>query len=124
MIRKRLGGCLLSTYFFNLENITRNNLRSFDLDKFTVTKNSSLESQSFLQFYDNRTGLVFLDETNTGVEEQKSTDDTEIDPILKTSSKNGGSLDRKRHVSDEFQTNVFRWRAACDRVATRADPPL
>jgi hypothetical protein len=33
-----------------------------------------------------------LDETNTGVEEKKGADDTKINPILKTSSKNSGSL--------------------------------
>lgn len=41
---------------------------------------------SLLEFVDNRTGLEFLDETDRGVEEQQTADDTEIDPVLETSS--------------------------------------
>jgi hypothetical protein len=37
-----------------------------------------------LELVDDGTSLVFLDETDDGVEEQKTADDTEIDPILET----------------------------------------
>jgi hypothetical protein len=40
-------------YFFDLENIPRDNFRSFDLEKTTVTENDGLQSQSLLQFFDN-----------------------------------------------------------------------
>ena len=52
----------------------------------SVTKNDSLESKGLLQFVDNRTGLELLDETDGGVEQEQTTDDTEIDPVLETSS--------------------------------------
>ena len=51
----------------------------------SVTENNSLESESLLQFVDNGTSLEFLDETNSSVEQKKTADDTEIDPILETS---------------------------------------
>jgi hypothetical protein len=79
--------------FFDLEDVTGNDLRSLDFRKATVTENNSFEGESLLQFVDDRSGLEFLDETDTGVEHQKSTDNTEINPILKTGSKNGSSLD-------------------------------
>jgi hypothetical protein len=41
---------------------------------------------SLLQFLDNGTSLVFLDETDDRVEKEQTADDTEIDPILKTGS--------------------------------------
>jgi hypothetical protein len=75
-----------------LENITRNDLWSLDLKETTVTEDNGLESQSLLQLIDNGTSLVFLDETDKGVEQEQRTDDTEIDPILETGSKNGGGL--------------------------------
>ncbi len=51
----------------------------------SVTENNSLESESLLQFLDNGTSLEFLDETNSSVEQKKTADDTEIDPVLETS---------------------------------------
>jgi len=81
-----------NTYFFALEDVTRNDFGSLNFDKLAITKNGGLESERLLQFFDNGTGLVFLDETDEGVEQQKSADDTKIDPILKTSSENSGSL--------------------------------
>jgi len=79
--------------FFDLEDVTGNDLRGLDFRKATVTENDSFEGESLLQFVDDRSGLELLDETDTGVEHQKSTDNTEINPILKTGSKNGSSLD-------------------------------
>lgn len=60
----------------------------------TITENGSLKSESLLQFGDDGTGLVFLDETDEGVKQEKGANDTEIDPILKTGSKNGSSLSK------------------------------
>lgn len=82
--------------FLNLENITGNDLGSLNLLEGTVTENNSLESKSLLQLVDDGTGLVFLDETNGGVKQKKGADDTEIDPILETGSKNGSSLKQRR----------------------------
>lgn len=56
-----------------------------NLKQLSVAKDDSFESESLLQFFDNGPSLELLDETHNGVEEQKSTDDTEIDPILKSS---------------------------------------
>lgn len=76
----------------NLQNITRDDLGSLNFLKGTVTENDSLESESLLEFFDNGTSLEFLNETNTGVEHEKTADDTEIDPVLKTGSQNSSSL--------------------------------
>jgi hypothetical protein len=81
--------------FLNLENITGNDLGSLNLLEGTVTENNSLESKSLLQLVDNGTGLVLLDETNGGVKQKKGADDTEINPILETGSKNGSSLKQR-----------------------------
>jgi hypothetical protein len=78
--------------FFDLENISRNDLGGFDFLELAVTKNGGLEGESLLQFLDNGSSLVFLDETDSGIEQQKSADDTEIDPILKTGSEDGSGL--------------------------------
>ena len=82
-----------------MKDITRNDLWGLDFEKTTITKNNGLESESLLQFIDNRTGLVFLEETNSSIEQEKSANDTKIDPVLKTSSKNSGSLVGTKHVS-------------------------
>jgi hypothetical protein len=76
----------------NLEDITGNDLGSLNLLESAITEDNSLEGKSFLEFVDDGTGLVFLEETNTGVEQKESADDTEIDPILETGSKDGSSL--------------------------------
>jgi hypothetical protein len=65
-----------------LEDITRNDLRSFNLEETTITENNSLQSESLLQFVDNGTGLEFLDETNCGVKKEQSANNAEIYPIL------------------------------------------
>ncbi|EPE08776.1 hypothetical protein F503_04363 [Ophiostoma piceae UAMH 11346] len=76
----------------DLEDITGNNLRSLNLLQGAVTEDDSLQGQSLLQLIDNGTSLVLLDETDDGVQQQQSADDTEIDPILKTGSQDSGSL--------------------------------
>ena len=83
----------LNTHFFNLQNVAGNDLWSLDLLQLAVTKNGGLESKSLFQFLDNRAGLEFLDETDAGIEQQQGANDTEIDPILETGSKDSGSLD-------------------------------
>jgi len=96
---------------FNLENITGNNLGSLDFLEGTVTENNSLQGKSLLEFLDNRTSLEFLDETNSGVEQEKTANDTKIDPVLKTGGKNGGSLhdelDGTDEVAEELENKVF-----------------
>jgi hypothetical protein len=80
------------SYLFNLENVTRNDFRSLDFVKSAITKDDSLESQGLLQFVDNGSGLIFLDETNGGIEQEQGKDNAEVDPVLKTCSKYCGSL--------------------------------
>lgn len=70
--------------FFDLKNVTGNDFWCFNLLKLTITENRGLESESLFQLLDDGTGLEFLDETDTGVENEQSADDTEIDPILET----------------------------------------
>lgn len=86
-------------YLFNLEDITRNDLGSFNFEEAAVTENNSFESERLLQFFDNGTGLVFLDETNRGVKKEQSANDSEIDPVLKTCGENSSSL---RELTLEF----------------------
>jgi hypothetical protein len=80
----------------NLEDITGNDERSLNFLEGTVTENDSLESESLLQLVDNRSSLELLDETDGGVEQKQTANDTEIDPILKTGSKDGSSLENER----------------------------
>ena len=75
-----------------MQDVTGNDLWGLNLDELTITENSSLESESLLQFGNDRAGLIFLNETDSGVKQQQSANDTEVDPVLKTSSKNGCSL--------------------------------
>ena len=82
----------MKSYLLELENITGDDLRSINLEETAITEDNSLKSQSLLQFIDNRTSLVFLDETNTSVEQEETANNTEIDPILKTGSQESGSL--------------------------------
>jgi hypothetical protein len=60
----------------------------------------------------------------TSVEEQKSADDTEIDPILETGSKDSGSLhdelDRTNEVAEELPTarvSDRRTKGVCDALS-------
>lgn len=76
----------------DLEDITGNDERSLNLLEGTVTEDDSLESESLLQLVDNRTSLELLDETDSGVKQKQTANDTEIDPILETSSEDGSSL--------------------------------
>lgn len=87
------------SHLLDLEDITGDDVRGVNLLEGTITENNSLEGKSLLEFVDNGTGLEFLEETDAGVEQQETADDTEIDPILETSSKNGGSLWVESNVS-------------------------
>lgn len=95
----------------NLENITGNDFRGLDLLEGAVTEDNSLQGKSLLQLVDNRTSLEFLNETNTSVKKQKTADDTEIDPVLKTGSKDGSSLhdelNRTDKVHEELEDQVL-----------------
>jgi hypothetical protein len=79
--------------FFNLKNVTGDDFGGFDFLELAVTEDGGLESESLLEFFDNGAGLVFLDETDGGVEQQQGANNTEIDPILKTGSKDSGGLE-------------------------------
>ena len=112
------------TYFFNLENVTRNNLRSLHFEETSVTENNSLQGQGLLQLVDNRTGLEFLDETDSGVEEEKGANDTEIDPILKTCSKNSSSLSQTMLLARRFRRWFASWRLECEATMMRPSGKL
>ena len=87
-----MDGCVVSAYFFDLKDIAGNDLRSFDLAELTIAKNNSFEGESLLQLVDDGAGLELLDETDTSVEQKQSADDTEIDPVGKTSGEDSGRL--------------------------------
>jgi hypothetical protein len=72
--------------FFDLEDVTGNDLRGLNLLESTVTEDDSLESKSLLELLNDRTSLILLDESNTSVKKQKSTNNSEINPVLKSSS--------------------------------------
>lgn len=78
----------------NLEDITGNDLGGFDFEQATVTEDDSLQSESLLQFVDNGTSLEFLNESDSSVKQEQRANDTEINPVLKTSSQDGGSLSK------------------------------
>lgn len=78
--------------FLNLQDITGNDFGSLDLLEGTITQNNGLEGKSLLQLVDDGTGLVLLDETDSGVKQKQTADDTEINPVLKTRSQNSGGL--------------------------------
>lgn len=48
--------------------------------------NKTATGSLLLQLLDDRTSLVLLNETDSGVEKQQTANDTEINPILKTGS--------------------------------------
>lgn len=79
----------------NLEDITGNDLGGLNLLEGAITENDSLEGKSLLEFLDNGTSLEFLNEADTSVKQEKSANDTEIDPILETGSENSGSLEQR-----------------------------
>ena len=70
------------------ENITRNEITGRDFLFLTISDDSCFECDISLKFSDDITSLLFLIPSNKGVEEQDSDNDTEIDPILKTSCEN------------------------------------
>ena len=85
----------------DLEDITRDDLGRLDLGERAVTEDSGLEGERLLELGDDGTGLVFLDETNEGVEQEQTADDTEIDPILETGGEHSGGLHDELNGTDE-----------------------
>jgi hypothetical protein len=94
------------THLLNLKDITGNDLRGINLEETTVTEHNSLESERLLELVDNGTSLEFLDETDRRVKQQKRADDTEIDPVLETRSKNGSSLVSGRKMSVQSSIDI------------------
>lgn len=93
------------SYLFDLQNVARNDIWSFDLEKTTITENDSLEGESLLQFVDDRASLELLDKTDSSVQQKQGADDPKIDPILETSSEHSGGLSQ-RLLSARFRE---RW---------------
>jgi hypothetical protein len=90
MRRKPIVKCI--SHLFDLEDITRDNFWCLDFLQLAITKDGSLERKCLFQFFDNRTSLILLEKTDKCIEEKQCTDDTEINPVLKTSSQNRSSL--------------------------------
>ncbi|CAI6098591.1 unnamed protein product [Clonostachys chloroleuca] len=111
----------------NLKDITGNDLVGLNLLQGTITEDSGLESESLLEFVDDRTGLVFLEETNTGVKQQETANNTEINPIFETGSENSSGLHETKQVSqlkctqtntgDQDRRQIAIGRALSDRRA-------
>ena len=80
------------TYLFDLKDIAGDDLGSLDFAELAITEHHGLESEGLLELIDNGAGLEFLDETDAGVEQQQTADDTEVDPIGETGGKHGSSL--------------------------------
>lgn len=78
--------------FLNLKDITGNDFRGLNLLESTITEDDSLESKGLLQLLDNASSLKLLNKSNTGVKKKKGADYTKVNPVLKTSSKNGGGF--------------------------------
>ena len=95
-------------YLLELQNVTRNNFRGLDFLQSAIAQHGGLEGERLFQLVDNGTGLEFLDETDSRVEQQKRANDTKIDPILQTGGENSGSLARQpnqRRPQREDQQN-------------------
>jgi hypothetical protein len=56
----------------DLQDIARNDLGGLEFPESAVAKNNGLQSECFLEFIDDRTGLVLLDETDGSVEKQQA----------------------------------------------------
>ena len=98
------------THFLDLQDITGDDFGGLNLLEGAVTEDDGLESERLLQLLDDGTSLELLDETNAGVEQEQRANDTEIDPILETSGKDGGSLaDRKRLARPELESKKRGW---------------
>lgn len=90
--RRKAAPLISTTYLFNLEDITGNDLRSLDFLQFTIAQDGGFQSQGLFQFFDDGAGLEFLDESDGGIEEQQSTDDAKVDPVLETGGQDSGGL--------------------------------
>ena len=99
-------------YFLDLKDITRYDIRRFNLEKTAVSENDGLQSESLFQFIDDRPGLEFLDKTDSCVKQQQRANDTKIDPIFETSSQNGGSLSKTK-----LSARMFREKEDFSRLA-------
>lgn len=95
----------------DLEDITGDDLRGLDLLERAITQNNGLEGKRLLKLLDDGTSLELLDETDGGVEDEQGANDTEINPVLKTGSENGGGLhdelDRSDEEAKELEDEVF-----------------
>ena len=68
-------------------DITSNKFTSKDLLLLTITLDNSLHSNVTLQTSDNVGSLLFLVPTDDSVEHKNTDNNTEINPVTKTSSK-------------------------------------
>ena len=94
------------TDVFNLENVTGYDKRRLDFLELAITKDDGLESESLLELLDDGTGLIFLHETDGGVEKKEGTDDTKVDPVLKTCGEDGGGLHDELNGADKVHEEL------------------
>lgn len=71
-----------------MNNITRDDLISVDLDHVSITPDIGFESQSLLETLDNVASVKLLSKSNTGVDDEQSNDDAEVNPVLQASRQN------------------------------------
>jgi len=76
----------------NDDNVTSNELTSKDLLLLAVADNNSTHSNITLERSHDISGLLLLVPTDQGVKSQDTTDDTEINPVTKTSSEQNSEL--------------------------------
>lgn len=103
------------TCLFNLQDITRDNLRSLQFNQFAISTDHSLEGQCLLKLIDNRASLKLLYETDRGIKYKEGANNTEVDPILKTRSKNCSSLWESTRIS-VFHKEARRGSDPCGRT--------
>lgn len=73
-------------------DITGNKLTSENTDFLTLTNDGGLHGDITLEGGNDIGSLLFLVPTDNGVEEQNTSDDTEVDPSLKTESQNSSKF--------------------------------
>lgn len=73
-------------------NVTRNQFTGKDFSLLTVTNNPRAHSNVTLQGSDNISSLLLLVPTDSSVKQQNSDNDTEINPVTKTTSKQDGQF--------------------------------
>ena len=99
---------------FKTYNVTRNDFTSLDLFFHAVTHDDGLHGNITFETGDNIGSLFLLVPTDNSVQHQDTNDDTEVDPVTKTSSEEDSKLhDWKEGVS---KLSGMTWDASTHRI--------